>query len=366
MPAMPLAIIGVGASPDALERHRHRHRHRARHGRGEKPVRSRGRSLRARPARTKTSSALKVSLDEGHDKNWTEVQSQTVDLSSLHAAVDVSCAGQRHRRATLSRAPAAVARRTDLREQHAHGQRAGAAARAACALFHAGTRRRLQISAHRTGRGSRRRLHRDVPRAGGPVHRAGRPHRLSGFGAGFPDEGRRAQALRLRHPRLVRGEPVHRRADANARPLRRERRRADLARRRLVVRPRRLCGQQARAAHAVDHQRRRARSRHRHVSRHRLGLRRGGRFHRRPARGPRRVRRRGARQPEPARRPASRRDRAARRHDLRSHRAGRGVAALRQGPGARHRHATRCGNGPRRATKRAPLRSLLAPGRCAG
>jgi uncharacterized membrane protein len=32
-------------------------------------------------------SRLKVSLDEGHDKNWSEVQSQTIDLSSLHAAV---------------------------------------------------------------------------------------------------------------------------------------------------------------------------------------------------------------------------------------------------------------------------------------
>jgi uncharacterized membrane protein len=50
-----------------------------------------------------------VSLEEGHDKNWTEVQSQTIDLSSLHAAaafhVQVNGTGPQRYRVRLPELP---------------------------------------------------------------------------------------------------------------------------------------------------------------------------------------------------------------------------------------------------------------------
>ena len=85
VPSMPLAIIGVGASPDSWNDI----------GIGavtapasveEKSQFDLEADLYARPGTHENLSALKVSLDEGRDNNWTEVQSQTVDLSSLHAA----------------------------------------------------------------------------------------------------------------------------------------------------------------------------------------------------------------------------------------------------------------------------------------
>ena len=85
-PSMPLAIVGVGASSDGWNDI----------GIGEvtSPATVEEKSqfdleanLYARPGTHENLSALKVSLEEGHDKSWTEVQSQTVDLSSLRAAV---------------------------------------------------------------------------------------------------------------------------------------------------------------------------------------------------------------------------------------------------------------------------------------
>jgi len=85
VPQMPLALIGVGASPDSWNDI----------GIGavtapasveEKSQFDLEADLYARPGTHEGLGALKVSLDEGHDNSWTEVQSQTVDLSSLHAA----------------------------------------------------------------------------------------------------------------------------------------------------------------------------------------------------------------------------------------------------------------------------------------
>jgi uncharacterized membrane protein len=86
LPSLPLAIVGVGApsdswndigigavtAPASVE---------------EKSQFDLEADLYARPGTHADLSTLKVSLDEGHDNNWTEVQSQTVDLSSLRAAV---------------------------------------------------------------------------------------------------------------------------------------------------------------------------------------------------------------------------------------------------------------------------------------
>jgi len=86
VPSMPLAIVGVGSSPETWNDI----------GIGavtapasveEKSQFDLEADLYARPGTHESLNALKVSLEEGHDKNWTEVQSQTVDLSSLHAAV---------------------------------------------------------------------------------------------------------------------------------------------------------------------------------------------------------------------------------------------------------------------------------------
>jgi uncharacterized membrane protein len=86
LPSVPLAIVGVGTPPDAwddigitsvtapasVE---------------EKSQLDLEADLVARGGTHDNLSAIKVSLDEGHDKNWAEVQSQTIDLSSMHAAV---------------------------------------------------------------------------------------------------------------------------------------------------------------------------------------------------------------------------------------------------------------------------------------
>ena len=86
LPSMPLAIVGVGAPPDAWNDI----------GIGsvaapasveEKSQFDLEADLYARPGTHEDLGTLKVTLEEGHDKSWTEVQTQTVDLSSLHAAV---------------------------------------------------------------------------------------------------------------------------------------------------------------------------------------------------------------------------------------------------------------------------------------
>jgi uncharacterized membrane protein len=86
VPALPLAIVGVGASPDTWDD--------IGIGSVTAPASVEENSqfdleadLYARPQTHDNLSALKVALDEGHDKSWTEVQSKTVDLSSQQAAV---------------------------------------------------------------------------------------------------------------------------------------------------------------------------------------------------------------------------------------------------------------------------------------
>jgi uncharacterized membrane protein len=86
LPQVPLAIVGVGTPPDAwddigitsltapssVE---------------EKSQFDLEAGIIARGGTHDDLSKLKVSLDQAHDKTWTEVQSQTIDLSSMHAAV---------------------------------------------------------------------------------------------------------------------------------------------------------------------------------------------------------------------------------------------------------------------------------------
>ena len=85
LPSAPLAIVGVGGPaeswndigiggvtvPASVEE------------KGQFDLEA---ELYARAGTHENLGALKVSLDEAHEKNWTEVQSQTIDLSSLHAA----------------------------------------------------------------------------------------------------------------------------------------------------------------------------------------------------------------------------------------------------------------------------------------
>jgi uncharacterized membrane protein len=96
VPTQPLAIIGVGTvtAPASVE---------------EKSQFDLEADLYARPGTHEDLHALKVSLEEGHDANWTEVQSQTVDLSSLHAAaafhVQVNGTGPQRYRVRLPQLP---------------------------------------------------------------------------------------------------------------------------------------------------------------------------------------------------------------------------------------------------------------------
>ena len=108
LPSLPLAIVGVGTPPDtwddigvtsvtapaSVE---------------EKSQFDLEADLIARAGTHDNLSALKVSLEEGHDKNWTEVQSQTIDLSSMHAAVvfhvQVNGAGAQRYRVRLPQLP---------------------------------------------------------------------------------------------------------------------------------------------------------------------------------------------------------------------------------------------------------------------
>ncbi|MCE0498593.1 MAG: hypothetical protein LV481_11665 [Methylacidiphilales bacterium] len=85
VPSQPLGIVGVGASPDTWNDI----------GIGDvtAPASVEENSqfdleadLYARPRTPPPLDSLKVTLEENHDKNWTPVQSQTIDLSSFHAA----------------------------------------------------------------------------------------------------------------------------------------------------------------------------------------------------------------------------------------------------------------------------------------
>jgi uncharacterized membrane protein len=108
VPSLPLAIIGVGASPDSWND--------IGIGTMTAPASVEEKSefdieadLYARRGTHQDLGALKVSLDEGRDNNWTEVQSQTVDLSSLHAAaafhVQVNGTGAQRYRVRLPQLP---------------------------------------------------------------------------------------------------------------------------------------------------------------------------------------------------------------------------------------------------------------------
>jgi uncharacterized membrane protein len=108
IPSVPLAIVGVGTLPDlwndigigavtaptSVE---------------EKSQFDLEADLYARSGTHADLSALKIALDEGHDKNWTEVQSKTVDLSSHHAAaafhVQVNGTGPQRYRVRLPQLP---------------------------------------------------------------------------------------------------------------------------------------------------------------------------------------------------------------------------------------------------------------------
>ena len=108
LPSVPLAIVGVGTPPDtwddigitsvtapsSVE---------------EKSQFDLEADLIARGGTHDNLSALKVLLEEGHDKNWTQVQSQTIDLSSQHAAVifhvQVNGAGTQRYRVSLPQLP---------------------------------------------------------------------------------------------------------------------------------------------------------------------------------------------------------------------------------------------------------------------
>jgi uncharacterized membrane protein len=108
LPSVPFAIVGVGTPPDSwddigitsvtapssVE---------------EKSQFDLEAGLVARGGTHDNLSAIKVSLEEGHDKTWTEVQSQTVDLSSMHAAVifhvQVNGAGTQRYRVRLPELP---------------------------------------------------------------------------------------------------------------------------------------------------------------------------------------------------------------------------------------------------------------------
>jgi uncharacterized membrane protein len=107
-PSIPLAIVGMGTSPDGWNDI----------GIGtvtapasveEKSQFDLEADLYARAGTHENLSALKVTLEEGHDKNWTPVQTQTVDLSSLHAAVtfhvQVNGTGAQRYRVSLPQLP---------------------------------------------------------------------------------------------------------------------------------------------------------------------------------------------------------------------------------------------------------------------
>ena len=108
LPSVPLAVIGVGTPPEtwddigitsvtapaSVE---------------EKSQFDLEAGLIARGGTHDNLTAIKVSLEEGHDKSWTEVQSQTIDLSSMHAAVvfhvQVNGAGTQRYRVRLPQLP---------------------------------------------------------------------------------------------------------------------------------------------------------------------------------------------------------------------------------------------------------------------
>ena len=194
LPSVPLAIVGVGTPPEtwddigvasvtapaSVE---------------EKSHFDLEADLVARDGTHDNLSALKVALDERHDKNWSEVQAQTVDLSSHHAAViflvEVSGAGEQRYRVRLPQLPGELTYANNTREVGVQVQ-----ARALHVLFFT---QELGVDykylRSRAGRGPRRAFHRHVSRVGGPVHGAGRPHRLPGSRPGISHPRRRAQAL---------------------------------------------------------------------------------------------------------------------------------------------------------------------------
>jgi uncharacterized membrane protein len=86
VPTQPLGIVGVGASPDGWND--------IGIGNVTAPASVEENSqfdlqadLYARPETHSGLDAVKVDLEQGHDKTWTPVQTQTISLASMHAAV---------------------------------------------------------------------------------------------------------------------------------------------------------------------------------------------------------------------------------------------------------------------------------------
>ena len=108
-PSQPIGIIGIGAPPDSWND--------IGIGTVTAPASVEENSqfdleadLYARAGTHESLASLKVTLEEGHDNKWTEVQSQNVDLSSLHAAaifhVQVNGTGALRYRVRLPQLPA--------------------------------------------------------------------------------------------------------------------------------------------------------------------------------------------------------------------------------------------------------------------
>ena len=108
LPSLPLAIIGVGTSPDSwndigLSAVK------APSSVEEKSHFDLEANIMARGGTRENLSAIKIALDEARDKSWAEIQSENIDLSSRHAAaifhVQASDVGAQRYRVRLPQLP---------------------------------------------------------------------------------------------------------------------------------------------------------------------------------------------------------------------------------------------------------------------
>jgi uncharacterized membrane protein len=125
LPTIPIGIVGVGASPDSWND--------IGIGAVTSPASVEENSqfdlqadLYARAGTHENLNTLKISLDEGHDGNWTEVQSQTVDLSALHAVssfhIQVKGTGTLHYRIRLPQLPGEMTYANNTRNVNVQAQ----------------------------------------------------------------------------------------------------------------------------------------------------------------------------------------------------------------------------------------------------
>ena len=125
LPSTPLAIVGIGVPPDTWNDI----------GIGnvtapasveEKTQFDLETGLYARPGTHANLGAVKVVLEQAHDKGWTELQTQTVDLSSLHAAaafrVLVDASGAQRYRVRLPELPGEITTANNARTITVQGQ----------------------------------------------------------------------------------------------------------------------------------------------------------------------------------------------------------------------------------------------------